>query len=71
MRTILALLLCVGDGLSPAEFERLHKELRAPDGEAWRGVPWRVNLLDAQADAARLKKPIFMWSMDGHPMGCT
>jgi len=28
-------------------------------------------VLDAQAAAAREGKPIFIWAMDGHPLGCT
>jgi hypothetical protein len=28
-------------------------------------------LLEAQRIAAEAKKPIFIWAMDGHPLGCT
>jgi len=28
-------------------------------------------VLDAQAAATREGKPIFIWAMDGHPLGCT
>ena len=48
-------------------FERL-----APDAEAkWRSIAWRVDLLAAQREAAARKKPLFVWAMDGHPLGCT
>ena len=58
-------------GITEAEFEQLHAELR-PDLEApWRSIPWRVSLLEARDEAAKQKKPLFIWAMDGHPLGCT
>lgn len=57
--------------LSQADFERLYKELQPAVDEPWRTIPWKIRLLDAQETAAREKKPIFIWAMDGHPLGCT
>ena len=37
----------------------------------WRTIPWQTDLLDAQKLAVELKKPLFVWAMDGHPLGCT
>ncbi len=34
-------------------------------------VDWHPDLLVAQKIALERKKPIFIWSMDGHPLGCT
>jgi hypothetical protein len=56
-------------GLSPAEFERLHRELQSPR-EPWQSIPWKLSLLDARALAAREKKPIYMLCRSGHPLGC-
>jgi hypothetical protein len=68
---IITALLGVDPGLSNAEFERLHAELQ-PDVDApWRTIPWQVPLLEARQEAAQQKKPIFIWAMDGHPLGCT
>jgi hypothetical protein len=39
--------------------------------ETWRTIPWKVSLIEAQAIAVRDRKPIFIWAMDGHPLGCT
>lgn len=39
--------------------------------DKWRTVPWRIDLMAARAEAAREHKPIFLWLMNGHPMGCT
>jgi hypothetical protein len=57
--------------LSEAEFRKLHKALRPSPSEAWRTIPWKISLLDAQRVAATQKKPLFIWAMDGHPLGCT
>ncbi len=56
----------------PAAFETLHR-LIVPSGDelAWQKIPWMIDLLAARREAARVGKPIFLWEMDGHPLGCT
>lgn len=55
----------------PAEtFQKLHAALK-PKGERWMEIPWQTDLLAARQKAAREKKPLLMWIMDGHPLGCT
>ena len=67
-----SLVCCCGVGeLSEAEFQRLHSELQPSAKATWRTIPWQISLLDAREVAARAKKPIFIWAMDGHPLGCT
>jgi hypothetical protein len=61
----------VSEELTDAEFRRLHKLLQPNQDELWRTIPWEIGLLDAQRIAAQEKKPIFIWAMDGHPLGCT
>lgn len=62
----------VGDEkLTEAEFQRLHKELEPAADEPWRTIPWKIELLSARKAAAEEGKPIFIWAMDGHPLGCT
>ena len=63
--------LIAGEGLSEADFRRLHKELQVSGKDPWRTIPWKISLLDAQRAAVSEKKPIFIWAMDGHPLGCT
>ena len=58
------------DGLNEGDFRKLHEQLKPPSGEAWRSIPWKISLVEAQNLAAREKKPIFIWSMDGNPLGC-
>ena len=57
--------------ISQAKFEELHQSVNQSDEAPWRTIPWKISLLDAQAIAAREQKPIFIWAMDGHPLGCT
>ena len=57
--------------LTQTEFRRLHALLQPAADEPWQTIPWKIALLDAQRTAAQEKKPIFIWAMDGHPLGCT
>jgi len=59
-----------GKGLSMAEFEKLHKEVRPPKDELWRTIPWKISLLEGREAAAKEKKPIFVWIASGEPLGC-
>jgi hypothetical protein len=68
---LLSLLLLAPSGLTVDEFKTLHARLQPAKDEAWRTIPWKVSLVEAQAAAARAKKPIFIWAMDGNPLGCT
>lgn len=56
--------------LDEAIFRELHAQLN-PAAEAWKAIPWKTDLLQAQRTAAQSKKPLFIWAMDGHPLGCT
>jgi hypothetical protein len=41
-----------------------------PGEEAYTTIPWELNLLDARQKAAAERKPLLIWTMDGHPLGC-
>jgi hypothetical protein len=58
--------------LQPAQFQVLHAAV-APLGETerWMEIPWEPNLAKARERAAQEGKPLLMWIMDGHPLGCT
>ena len=56
--------------LSPEQFQQLHKELQPPK-EAWTTIPWHSSIIPAQQMARKKGKPLFIWAMDGHPLGCT
>ncbi len=53
------------------ELNQFESECRASLQEPWRTIPWETSLIEAQNIAAREKKPIFIWAMDGHPLACT
>jgi hypothetical protein len=38
--------------------------------DAWLEVPWRTNIFEAIEEAGRTKKPVFLWVMNGNPLGC-
>ncbi len=57
--------------LNQKNLDQLLAKLTPPTGECWRSIPWTISVLDAQRKAARERKPIFIWAMDGHPLGCT
>jgi hypothetical protein len=58
------------EGLSLAEFEKLHRELQPPRDEPWRTIPWKMSIVAACRLAARDKKPLVMRVRSGHPLGC-
>jgi len=59
------------EGLNEDDFRRLHKELQQSTDAPWKTIPWKIALLDARKTALAEDKPIFIWAMDGHPIGCT
>jgi hypothetical protein len=61
----------LAEELTEARFQELHAELQPAADEPWRTIPWKIDLLEAQRAAAEQQKPIFIWAMDGHPLGCT
>jgi len=58
--------------ISVDQFNKVHTLIK-PDtrDEKWTKVPWMVSLWQARQKAAELGKPILLWEMDGHPLGCT
>jgi hypothetical protein len=57
--------------LTPDEFRRLHADLVPKAQEPWQTIPWQLELLPAAEQAQREGKRLFLWSMNGHPLGCT
>src|SRR5688572_15065387 len=55
----------------PAEqWSKLHAGV-FPPAEKWTQIPWETDITAARQRAAREGKPLFLWIMDGHPLGCT
>jgi hypothetical protein len=72
---VLLLPLChtrAAEPIPAAQFAPLHALVKPAAGEdRWASIPWRTSLWQARQEAARSGKPILLWEMDGHPLGCT
>jgi hypothetical protein len=70
-------IVAVGFGASDAElsdqtFEHWRDLIRPKAEEcAFLSIPWRESFHVAVNDAQDLDKPILLWTMNGHPLGCT
>jgi hypothetical protein len=54
------------------QFDQLYALIKPARGEdQWDRVPWLSSLWQARQIAAAKGKPILLWEMDGHPLGCT
>jgi hypothetical protein len=57
--------------IKPDQFDRLRAVIKPQTGEdRWAGIPWKTDLWEARKQAAAQGKPILLWEMDGHPLGC-
>ena len=77
---LLVCALALGGGLSahtvepiaPEQFADLHLLIKpAVREDRWNRIPWQTSLWEARKLGAAKGKPIFLWEMDGHPLGCT
>lgn len=64
--------LAFGQGLFQQEdIAKQCKQVTQDPDAKWRTIPWQTDLLKAQNMAVESGKPLFVWAMDGHPLGCT
>ncbi len=80
MRLLICGLACLATGLgAPAaepiraeQFAKMQALIKPDQGEdLWATIPWLTDLWQARTLAAAQGKPILLWEMDGHPLGCT
>jgi len=58
--------------LDKVDTDQLRKVvLPKPNESKWLAIPWETSIWKARQRAAKEGKPILLWEMDGHPMGCT
>ena len=38
---------------------------------AWAEIPWRNTFYDGLIESDIKQKPLLLWAMNGHPLGCT
>ena len=68
----LAAVTRAADALPPEQFDKLHGLIKPQASEQkWTQIRWLANLWEARRQAAAQGKPILLWEMDGHPLGCT
>jgi hypothetical protein len=68
----LAAFAAASEPIPPDQFRTLHSLIKDNAGkEKWAQIPWMTSLWDARQKAAAEGKPILLWEMDGHPLGCT
>jgi hypothetical protein len=58
------------EGTTETLAARIAIVLPTPEEERWLQVPWRLDLVQARAEAQRSGKPLFLWINEGHPLGC-
>ncbi len=67
-----ALAAPAAEPIKPDQLANLQTLIKPAKGEdPWADIPWRTDLWAARKQAAREGKPILLWEMDGHPLGCT
>ena len=60
------------DPIPPEQFTKLHALIKPKlDESKWEQIPWLTSLWEARRRAAAEGRPILLWEMDGHPLGCT
>jgi hypothetical protein len=58
--------------IRPEQFDKLLALIKPGAGEdRWTQIRWQTDLGQARKLAAEQGKPILLWEMDGHPLGCT
>lgn len=63
--------LLFAQDLKPEQAQALHaKIVPQADEQAWMQIPWTSDLWAARKLASEKGRPIFLWEMDGHPLGC-
>jgi len=43
----------------------------SPEEDKWLTIPWHTNLMQARLEAQQQNRPLFLWVMNGNPLGCT
>lgn len=65
----LLLLALLQDPIADSEYRDLLAAVVPSAPEPWQTIPWRLSLWSARRDAAAARKPIFLYTMNGHPLG--
>ncbi len=68
---VLISLLFIG-GKDYAELDRkIAPILPRAEEESFLQIPWEINLMQARAKSQQVGRPMLVWVMTGHVLGCT
>lgn len=63
--------LTVETPLTPDTFRVFQDHIKSrPEELKWTGIPWETDLWEARLKAAAVNRPMFIWAMNGNPLGC-
>ena len=71
---LVPLLLCAAsaEDLTEKNYKQVRDSILPKDDEVeWRSIGWRTTLWDGVIDAQKEDKPVLLYTMNGHPFGCT
>jgi hypothetical protein len=58
--------------LNDKNYSEWRRHILPDAGElAWRQIPWATTFKDGIVAADAAGKPLLLWTMNGHPLGCT
>ena len=58
--------------LNDQNYAAWRKHILPDTGElAWQEIPWQTTFKDGIVAADTAGKPVLLWTMNGHPLGCT
>jgi len=58
--------------LTDRNYAAWRKHILPDTGEvAWQQIPWATTFKDGIVAADAAGKPLLLWTMNGHPLGCT
>ena len=56
--------------IAPTQFEALFASIKPVESELrWLEIPWLGTIFEGREAAMAAKKPMFLWAMNGHPLG--
>ena len=62
----------LSEQLGPSNFEAWAEFIRPSDSERkFEDIGWRNEFWPAVEEARALGRPLLLWTMNGHPLGCT
>lgn len=66
------MLAVMASGLPASSLEaKVKSVIPTAKEERWLSIPWRTSVMEARALSQREGKPMFLWIMNGSPLGCT